>query len=290
MKANNDFISKPGKTSLLPQYFHSEYMYERFLDATGNESEEIFRSRNQKGIKISEGKELEADRLEYFIENKEKLEKEFYKELCSVLSPKRANKFCKIVRDHWYDGRLERESKPVLKLMASVKNYLIEYRKVNNIDKIPVINEIPKKTKPSFDDDEINEILSINLRLVENHLEEWISIHPQTLEMGLGDLYCRRGIFLDKLLPNEKYLEWQYINSYSLSFSVTEKFSQMYPGKIPVILNTNYANIRERILFFSPFIKGMNPYQLELGIIPHYFSLHLRRQGRYGGIYEYDID
>ena len=58
----------------------------------------------------------------------------------------------------------------------------------------------------------------------------------------------------------------------------------------PAILNTNLANLRDRILFFSPFIKNMPIGQFELGIIPHWWTLRISKQGTHGGIDEYLLD
>jgi hypothetical protein len=291
---NKTNLNKAGKTSLLPQYENSESMYERFLDATLNESEEVYRAKKEPGTRLAtiDPDENDYDNLDYFTEpiNKKKLEDEFFNELAERIGKEKTELFCKLISEYWYDGRTRRiKSDPMLKLQRSIQNYLLEYRKVTSIENIQVINQISSDLEYSFEDDEINEILSLNREMTDHNLQNWLEGHANYLEMGMGDIYFRRGIYLDKE-PTNPYQEWLYINSYSLSFSVTEKFVQERGNKTPIIFNTNYANLRDRILFFSPFIKGMPPFQLELGIIPHYFTLKSHHQGTYGEIEEYIVD
>jgi hypothetical protein len=86
------------------------------------------------------------------------------------------------------------------------------------------------------------------------------------------------------------YREWDFINSYSIAFSAPEKFSQMMNGRKPAILNGDLAIFDGRMLFFSPFIPGMDVGQLEFGIIPSEKALPIHSQGIHGGILEYIID
>ena len=56
------------------------------------------------------------------------------------------------------------------------------------------------------------------------------------------------------------------------------------------MITTSISNIRERILFFSPFIKNMPIGQFEFGVIPHWREMKLTNQGEHGGIVEYLLD
>ena len=282
-------LSKPGQTSMLPQYLHSDIIYERFLDAIQSDFDEIERAINVKGTKFTDLSETIYDNLVFFTKNKLKFEDEFFNELSDRINEEKADLFCKTISQNWFDGRAKRNSIPVKELMASIKQYLIN-RKAKDETGIKVIYEIGNEIKPSFSDEEIAEIITLNKQMLDGYLDQWIEGHPNRLEMSIGDIYCRRGIFLDKLLDTEEYLEWNYINSYSLAFTVTEKFSQMGEGKEPAIINTNYSNIRERVLFFSPFIREMPPIQFELGIIPHWWTMSIVNQGYHGQILEYLVD
>ena len=164
-------VTKPSETALLPQYFHSEYMYERFLDATLSEKGEIDRAINTKGIKQAEAEEVSYENLNYFNINKAKFEDEFFSELSERISEEKANQFCEIISQNWFDGKAKRESLSVLELMASIKNYLVEYRKVKNISEIRVVNRIDSSIKPNFADDEIQEIISLNREMFDGFID-----------------------------------------------------------------------------------------------------------------------
>jgi hypothetical protein len=120
-----------------------------------------------------------------------------------------------------------------------------------------------------------------------------LGILSSTVDLGTGDIYCKRGI-----KPKEKksfkhkgdHKEWAYVTSYTLSISVAEQFAKLGWGKDAMMLHTCYSNIADRILFFSPFIPGMNAKQLEFGIIPSKRPLKYKSQGRLFGIDEYIID
>lgn len=279
-------LSKPGKTSILPQYLYSESMYERYLDAILKESNEIQRAFNSQGLKFADDCELDDDNLNFFIENKQKFEDEFEDELTERIGKKKTSEFYEIITENWFDGKSKREGLSVIQLFASIKEYLLE-RKAKSIDSIRVENHELNGVKPNFSVSEIGQILDLNKEMLDGFIPQWLHEHPNSKEIGVGDVYCRRGIFIDDLLNIEEYNEMNYLSSYSLAFTVTERFAQMKPSLEPAIINTNYDILRDRVIFFSPFIKGMNPHQFELGVIPHWFTLKMEKQGKHANINEY---
>ncbi|MFA6152538.1 MAG: hypothetical protein WC716_14540 [Chitinophagaceae bacterium] len=286
----NEFLKPAAIIAALPQYAYSEAMYERFLDAIHYEGAEIKRAINEYGVKILDKEEIELDNFEYFFENETSLKDIFYEELCNTITEEKAELFCRTLCENWSDGRSTRlKSSPMLNLMSSIDDYFIEYRK----GKIKVQNSLGDKkiVKATFTADDIHEILTLNKQmLVYDHLDKWITGHDKNLEISSQDIYCRRGLYLEKHFDSKEYLEYNLINSYSLAFTITERFSQIEPNKISVILNTSITNLIDRILFFSPFIKGMSSQQLELGIIPSHLSQQIKFQGDFSGICEYEID
>ena len=199
MEDKNDielFLSKPGQTTLLPQYFHSNCMYERFLDATLDDANEIGRATNIKGqVKLTDRYEILYDNLEYFITKKKDFENEFYLELSNRITKKRATEFCNIISQNWFDGRAKRNSEPVKQLFASIKNYLIEYQKVRTKDDIRVIYDIQDDIKPNFDEDEIETILELNKQMFDGYIYQWLEGHPNYLEMSSDDRHLLRQTF-----------------------------------------------------------------------------------------------
>lgn len=282
-------INKLSKVAFLPQYINSDLMIERFLNGIILKQGEVERAKNIKGqIKLIEESEVKCDNIEFFLNSKEKFENEFFDELSERITEEKAKLFYEIITQSWYDGRTKRNSQSVIELMASIQNYLIGYRKVNNANGIRVLYQIHSEIRPNFEDYEIEEIISLNREMFDGYIHQWIKGHPFC--NNTEDLYCRRGVFLNNLFDSEEYYEWSFINSYSIACTVTEKFAQMKEDGIPAIIHTNISNLRHRILFFSPFIKGMPARQFELGIIPHWWTQRIVYQGEHGGIHEYLID
>jgi len=288
---DNNRFSKIIKVSLLPQYLDSETMYDRFNSAALEEEEDIVRSQNSPGYKLTDNYEIENDRLKYFVEKKEELENEFLKTLQTRITKSQAELFCNLISEYWHDGKTKRSSLEVKKLFASIKNYLLGYRIASSPENIKVINDIDPSIEISFEDDEIKAIIDVNREMIDFHTQKWIESRSDYLEINSETLHCRRGLFLKEIfVDNSEYYEWDFINSYSLGFTVTEKFAQMSKGDIPVIINKNLSDVRDRIIFFSPFIKGMPIHQFELGVIPHVNIMLCKSQGEFGGIHEFIIE
>lgn len=284
-------LSKAGRTSLLPQYENSETMYERFSQATLEELNEISRSENKLGYKLTDNYEVEADNLKFFTSHKKEFEVEFLKLLSERIKPSQAELFVELISKLWADGKTKRNELEVKQLFASVKNYLLEYKIASSENNIKVLSEIDDEITPNFEDDEIKEILNLNKEMVNGYFPQWIEGNINSIDMGMSSIHCRRGLYLKEIFEDKsEYFEWDYINSYSIGFTVTEKFAQIAKGEIPVIINKNFADIENRILFFAPFIKGMPIEQFELGIIPHCNSMYCKNQGIHGGIIEFLIE
>ncbi|THF51736.1 hypothetical protein E6C50_08225 [Flavobacterium supellecticarium] len=284
-------LSKAGQTSLLPQYENSETMYERFSQASLEERDEIARAENERGYKLTDNYEIIADNLNFFILKKEEFEKEFLWELSQRISPSSAEKFCNIVAQYWADGKTKRDFIEVKRLLASVKNYLLGYRIASSENNIKVLCEIDNDIEPNFDDDEIKEILNLNREMIRGYFPQWLETRSNYHSLNTESIYCRRGLYLKQIFEEKsEYFEWDYINSYSIGFTVTEKFAQMTKNDIPVIINKNLSDIEHRVLFFAPFIKGMPVRQFELGVIPHCNSMYCYNQGKHGGIDEFLIE
>lgn len=284
-------MSRPEKVSILPQYEKSIIMYERFLDASLYNKEDIQRSEKELKIARADSTEIILDKLDYFTDNKNKanLEFEFLDRLIGSIGQSKAELFCKLISEYWYDGRSKRrESKKMLRLAKSIQNYFIEYRRVINLESIRAVDKdhVSLDEKLMFEDDEISAILEINTEMLDLHLSKWLETRNDYLEISSNDIYFRRGLLMEKK-PDKDYNEFWYINSYSLALTIPEKFVTWDNKKFKIVINSSFSDLRNRILFFSPFIKDMEPYQLEIGVIPHYYDVELIYQGEYGGLEEY---
>jgi hypothetical protein len=95
---------------------------ERFLDAIHEVGKEIERSRNNAGIKLVDGSEIDADCLDYFSDNKRDTESEFLAELQIKIGQCKAELFCDVIAKDWYDGSGLRSGPRVLGLKLSVRS------------------------------------------------------------------------------------------------------------------------------------------------------------------------
>jgi hypothetical protein len=281
--------SKALKAVTLPQYQTSPAFMERFLDAIHKDGAEIERAKNTKGsIKLVDGSEIDADAFDYFFDNKSAMEEEFLHDLVSEIGSTKANWFCDVISNDWYDGKGLRDGKRVLDLKTSVKCALELIIKspltLSDIVENATLQSVQTMLSPL----DIQKILTINKQMLIRHVERWKEAHPNTREMSDDDIFLRRGLSLNKPLNvSDLYKEWDYINSYSLAFSAPEKFAQMQDNKTPAILNGDIHLFDGRVLFFSPFIRKMKAGQLEAGIIPSPIPLPIRFQKEHGGILEY---
>lgn len=279
-------------TMILPQYQASAAFMERFLVAAHVDGASIERSPNNEKVKLVDGSELNADVLNYFTQNKEAFRSEFTEGLKGRISEEEFQVFCEVVADEWFDGKRLRQDGRCRRLKRSVYNYLsIVTNSAIPINQFLQIKDLPLDVEPLITVESVAAILTVNDQMIHWYVDEWKSKHPNSDSLSSNDVYLRRGLALKcELDTNIPYREWDFLNSYSIAFSAPEKFSQMMYGQMPAIVNGELSLFKNRILFFSPFIPGMEVGQLEFGIIPSERPLPLFAQGNHGGIFEYIID
>ncbi|MCF5732949.1 hypothetical protein [Pseudomonas syringae] len=283
-------------TSMLPQYRESAAFMERFLVAVHVDGSAIERSPNNKGIKLVDGTELSIDVLSYFTENKEEFRKEFVSELEGVVDRSGLDLFCKVVASDWFDGARLRREGSCQRLKRSVLDYLLKLAGCAlPLEQVVRSSEDLSKVEPLIAAEDIEKIIVVNNQMLYRHIEAWKISHPNSDSMSDSDVFLRRGVVLnDEIDTSKPYCEWDFINSYSIAFSASEKFSQMVKAgsdsSKSALLNGELAIFMNRVLFFSPFIPGMAVGQLEFGIIPSMRPLPIHCQGIHGGILEYIID
>ena len=265
---------------------------ERFLVAAHVDGASIERSPNSEKVKLVDGSELDADVLNYFTQNKDAFRSEFTDELKGRITDEEFRVFCDVVAEEWFDGKRLRQDGRPRRLKRSVYDYL---RRVTNSaiqpSQLVQTQDLPTDVEPLITIEAVAAILTINDQMLYRHVEEWKSNHPNSDDLSSDDVFLRRGLALEsKLDTNIPYLEWDFLNSYSIAFSAPEKFSQMMDRRTPAIVNGELSLFENRVLFFSPFIPSMDVGQLEFGIIPSEKSLPLIAQGIHGGILEYIID
>jgi hypothetical protein len=278
-------------SAALPQYASSPAFRDRLLIAAHEPGSQIQRCEPVDGPKYVEATELEADQLAYFIDNKASMADEFLDELVRLHPEGQAEyqTFCQVISEDWFDGKTRRTTGRCRQLKRSVLEYLGATCKPSWHQLISG-PENPTDVDPLISRECLEAILKVNGWMLCKHIEKWKQRRPDNRFISDGDLYLRRGLRLDQPFePTAPYVEFDFINSYSIAFTAPEKFSQKY-GQIAAIVNGELALFEGRVLFFSPFICDMDARQLEFGVIPSCRPLQLHCQGDHGGILEYLID
>ena len=258
------------------------------------------------------------DNMDYFIRNKKLIEEDFFFRLEEEIGKEKAEYFCYLISNYWYDSNKREHSKKIKELKYSIDKYLTN----NNF----VVNHIEENiSEGMITSEDIEKILNINNDIFYLYLENWIEKHPLSYEKNTSNIFFLRGINSDKLV--KPYKEKDYINSYTLSQSITEQFSDM-GNKKNIIISGEYGLFYNRILFFSPCIPKPNknellvklknltwnkelrtltlrdwqyqynelsnkfnyPEQLEIGIIPHTSEINFQEIEFFGGVIGYKLN
>lgn len=233
-----------------------------------------------------EESEKTADSFAYFFENKRMLETEFLEDLCHRIGDAQAHNFVNVVSVNWH---FDHNSRPSQRLKASVRRYL-QYlgESAETVDRL-VVSEYRALPKPSFSPLEIELILETTHQMLFKHIGEWNTCRPESWRHSRDTVFLRRGLALREPFPKgHLYREWDFINAYSLTVSVPEKFSlEDCTNAIPAIITADLDYLDQCILFFSPFILNMPTDQLEAGVIPGFAAEPLAFHGKHRGIHEY---
>jgi hypothetical protein len=284
------FVPPAGETTLLPQYTFSDTMDNRFDLDIQKPGQNISRpTKAAKGPHNTDRQEEAFENLQYFSDNKAKFETEFFEQLSGQIGEAPSRRFCDIIRDYWYDGTTKRKDPEVLGLMASIRDYYLDYNLFTCRSEIPVRNRPRAHTVATFQTFEIEAILKLNQGMLTAYLPEWLSGHPRSSDKSMDHVYFRRGISTKRLPKEGPYKEFNFISSYSLAISVPEFFTQIKPH-IRALIHIHHSDTTNRVLFFSPFVPGMTGTQLEFGIIPAYKPQIIICQGKHGGIYEHLVE
>ncbi|EPC4026380.1 hypothetical protein ACRZOU_002131 [Aeromonas salmonicida] len=287
----NKILSPATITSLLPQYRLSAEIMTRFIDAIHHDEPVIERSSKVQGINFIDKSELRTDALDYFVNNSDSLRKEFTSELLRKIDKDEIDLFCKVVAKEWFDGAKERNTGRPNNLKSSVYSYLSKVYGEKHASSCVQKSNLPNNVRPLISDRAIASILTVNDQMLYKHIEEWKNQHPNSDKISDDDVFLRRGVSLASHIDtNNKYVEYDFISSYSLAISAPEKFSQNINNRKPAIINGELSLFKGRVLFFSPFIPDMDVLQLELGVIPSERPLNIYDQGEHSGIREYILD
>ena len=285
---NLDLNLVAQSTMDLNQNAYSVLANQRFVEAIHDDCSPLERAVSKPGeLKSVHEQELKLDNFDYFIETQDDVSEDFYSELVQSVGKVKADLFIETITKYWFDAS-KHQSARLVGLKRAVRDYLLTL--------CPNGRFVSKKgasafKKPStFSVQEISKILTLNDQYMHKHIHAWLEGHENSLQMGLSDVFLRRGISLARqFCEAEPYIEWDYLNSYSIATTVSEQFTYLGTGEYKAILSADLSLFDGRILFFAPFIKGMPTNQLEVGIIPPVKPLSLINQGCHNEIYEYRV-
>ena len=280
-KANEeDFLAV--HINLLKQYTFSQLSEDRFISSIGNGIIERAESIHGQTKEI-EIDEVYAENFNYFFNNEE-LQEDFKERFCNELGEENFEKYINIITNYWYDGkRLRNDTSEIKSFKYSIYNYLNK-----NFKEFYCLSKEPEEIELMFESFQIEKILKINSDILDYAIDNWLGSHPKKDLFGTNDIYYRRGINNKFNRGVEQYNENDFINSYTLSSTVAEQFSQT-GNNIRFIVSGEMGLFNNRILFFSPFLKGFQK-QIEIGVIPHTQKLNIVFSNTIGEIDEYTIE
>ncbi|MGD9668815.1 MAG: hypothetical protein AB7U75_07110 [Hyphomicrobiaceae bacterium] len=271
--------SKALMTASLPQYLESEDMMARFLDAAHIEDQTVGRTEYVKGLRVVRASEAQLDAMNFFIDRQSECEAEFLTRLTSAIGQQKAMAFCSVLAEDWLDGRAKRQDSAVQQLRASVEGYLLGRQ--GRPTRFDVSSQL-------LTPQDCARILELNQSMLSVAIDDWIERHPRSCSMASDEVFFRRGLVLAEPFRDMRvYKERDVISSYSLSITVAEQFCNSEKPTPAALINADIGYFKDRILFFSPFIPGMDGRQLEAGIIPGDEPDIMSFHGIHRGIAEY---
>ncbi len=268
-RVEHDFAALLSR-STLDKYIHNPFLKQRFIDDASSGQTDLSSEPGSKGFK--EISELEYDHgiFEYFDHNRPEMESEFRDFFYEEIGKAKYASFVNTIANVWTLGHKGRKNSLVQSLIQSVYNFLSS-RNLEPNDYI--LGDFESGVhSPMFTNEEMIKLLLINAKLLEHYLTEYcyqVSSLEETTSFTKDDLWVHRGLFLDKEWGiGDQYTEKDFLNSYALSISISEKFSKIDQNKVPSIVSWNVDDIINQVIAFYAFTPGMTNVQTELVVMP----------------------
>lgn len=276
----------------LPSNLRDPLAQERLLaDATGAAS--LTRTAFTSGTKVMTETEEQLRKYEFF----EKYHAEWaahFRELVldEGIDKGRFDQFVHGFVTNWVDGLSRRQnSSQMIAIKASIQNHDLEYHPAHA--GCYVLNPVPEVIVALFDPSEMAAIFSVNERLLETLIPDYLDELVGDREGSINELYVRRGVYMPKT-PGRLREELHYLSSYSLALGPVEQFAQTWTEQtknsgVPTIFSAPLPALQKRVVAFAPFIEGMDLRQLELVVAPPVEPIQLTYVAEHGGIREYEF-
>lgn len=193
----------------------------------------------------------------------------------------------------WIDGSSRRQKSSVMMaIKASIRDHDRHYH--NKYADQYVLKSLPDSVAPLFCPEEMRVIFQTNCDLLETCFADYIAELYGGRSGSINDQYLRRGVCMPEI-PGELREELHYLSSYSLAVTPVEQFARIYTkdtkeSGVPCIFSAPLPALQDRVVAFSPFVKGMDISQLEFVIAPPIQPTPLSNVGEWSGIKEYEFN
>ncbi len=275
-----------GEISTLTQYMGSIDYMERFLEAAHTPEAGVALTPVRPGFKLASPGGLIGDQLAWFVDRKPEFEAEFQALLVGRIGEEKTKRFFELLATRWIKGGSNKREGEILDLIESVANYA---RAVWTSDAPIVQLPIAPGGVPFLDQRDVALILSANDQMLQSTIDDWLEVRPNGAELGRDEVFVSRGLALKKSMRDRTtFSEYGFLSSYTLAISISEQFCRAQPG-LAAMVHTEIDTFQGRVLFFSPFIPGMNGTQFELGVIPGSRPDRLAFQMEHSGVEEYRL-
>lgn len=235
--------------------------------------------------------EFEDNVFEFFKIHQGAMQSDFKEEFLKQIGPEKYNKYVYCFAHIWTKGRQGRRSKEVQSLMQSVYDFLALYG--GQPDDLIGGQSSSGMPPPMLSIEETKALLLINKCLLEHYFQEYahlVSSKQPALSFSTNYIWLHRGIDLHVEWEEEqKYVEKAFLNSYSLSVGISEKFSSILKRSCNSVVSWKAYDLIDQVFAFFGFIPEMCDTQLEVITVPTYREAQITHKNVDPNIIDYEI-
>jgi hypothetical protein len=249
-----------------------------------------FRPKYRKGQKRYNYSSLEAEGVQVLVDAYASFAKEYRHDLEARVAKDQRSLFFRILKQ-WVDGKSLRNGPAVKSLKKDVLSYLLHKYPTLSKDHIFSIEDVEGYPSAGISVETIKSIVALNEEYLDRYLDLIVEREGDDHFISNDALMLHRGINIPRNneIASARYSENAFLTSYSLSISVAEKFAGINFGK-KVIISGELKYFKNRVLATSLLHRDLLKSQLEFLVIPHWYTLELKRHDRFDGIEEYLLE
>jgi len=290
----NDAVEKSKmllSRSTLNKYVANPIMNQRLVDDASNGKTTLSLESGYEKYKRVSAFEMEGNFFDFFKLHRSAMQSEFKDQFLNQIGPEKYHKYVHCFAHIWTKGRQGRRSKEVQSLMQSVYDFLALY---GGQSEDLISGKFSNEThSPMFSIEETKALLLINKCLLDYYFQEYahlVSNKQPALGFSTNDIWLHRGIDLDVEWEEEqKYVEKDFLNSYSLSVGVSEKFSSIMKRSFNSVVSWQAYDLIDQVFAFFGFIPEMCDNQLEVITVPTHREAQITQKNVDPNIVDYEI-